>query len=51
MRICCLRFAGETPQNNTKKGDTKIRKSSDAYLSTSHAGPKPILFIGRRGVA
>jgi len=37
--------------NNTKKGDTGIRKPPDVYLPASHVGPKPILFIGGRGVA
>jgi hypothetical protein len=35
----------------TKKGDIGIRKSSDVYLPASHAGLKPILFIGGRDVA
>ena len=43
-------MASETPQNNTKKGDTKIQKLLDAYLLALYIGSKPILFIDRRGI-
>jgi hypothetical protein len=35
----------------SKKGDIEIRKSFNAFLFISHAGPKPVLFTGERGVA
>ena len=34
----------------TKKGDTRIRKSPDAYLFVSHVDLKPILFINKYNI-
>src|SRR5437016_1858799 len=48
-RAACVSQARRV--QTTKKGDTEIRKPPNAYLSISHVGPNPILFIGGRGVA